>query len=97
MLVCRPEYRLRPHPLETKSFHHLGGYGIQVRTFFHPSGARSETQGISFPPPLCAGSVQTVPSDELKTLRRNVLGELCDEVESIEHVKVFLKYSEYVV
>jgi len=47
--------------------------------------------GHVLPPSLRAGSIEPVAPDELQAFRRNVLGELGEEVEGIKHVKVLLE------
>jgi hypothetical protein len=43
------------------------------------------------PPAFRTGSVQPASANWLQSLRGDVLGEFCQEVESIQHVKVFLE------
>ena len=45
------------------------------------------------PSPLDPRRIEPVAANQLRTLRRDVLGELCEEVERIEHVDVFFEAS----
>jgi hypothetical protein len=63
----------------------------KVRTHWTAPTGTIPTPRHLVPPAFRTGSVQPASANWLQSLRGDVLGEFCQEVESIQHVKVFLE------